>query len=91
MRYVYTREGSMPAQIPADMARGVALICPDPDHAERALDFAGLVMVRLGTEGATHLLRHWTAHEPALLRDFDPVLADVLAHTPELLTGPLRA
>lgn len=91
VRYVYVREGSTPASIPADVARGIRLICDDAEVAERALDFAGLVMVRLGNDGGTHLLRHWTTHQPLLLRDFDSVLAEVLAHTPELITGPLRA
>lgn len=91
LRYVYIREGSTPASIPADVARGIRLICDDPEVVERALDFAGLVMVRLGNDGGTHLLRHWTTHQPSLLRNADPVLAEVLAHTPELITGPLRA
>jgi len=91
LRYVYVREGSTPANIPADVARGIRLICDDAEVAERALDFAGLVMVRRGNDGGTHLLRHWATHQPSVLRDVDPVLAQVLAHTPELITGPLRA
>jgi hypothetical protein len=91
LRYVYTREGSTPATIPGDVARGIALTCTDADAREHALDFAGLVMFRLGSDAGAHLLRHWNTHEPALLRDVDPVLVQVLANTPELITGPLRA
>lgn len=91
LRYVHTREGSSPAAIPGDVARGIALMCTDADAREHALDFAGLVMVRLGSDAGANLLRHWNTHDPALLRDVDPLLGHVLAHTPELITGPLRA
>lgn len=91
LRYVYLREGSTPAVIPGDIARAITAACTDPDQAERALDFVGLVLVRLGKDAGTLALRHWTSHEPALLRDVDPVLAQVLATTPELITGALRA
>lgn len=91
LRYVHTREGSTPATIPGDVARGIELMCTDAVARERALDFAGLVMVRLGNDAGRNVLRHWNTHEPALLRDVDPLLVQVLAATPELITGPLRA
>jgi hypothetical protein len=91
VRYVYTRDGSMPATVPGDVERGIMVLCPEPEDAELALDFAGLVIVRLGSDAGINLLRHWTVHEPSLLRDVDPLLVDVLASTPELITGPLRA
>jgi hypothetical protein len=91
IRYVFTREGSMPTTIPAEVADGIIHGCGTAEDAERVLDFAGLVTLRLGRDGGTALLRHWHTHDPSLLRDVDPVLADVLARTPELITGPLRA
>lgn len=91
LRYVYVREGSTPAVIPGDIVRAITATCTDPDVADRALEFAGIVVVRLGKDAGTHTLRHWTTHEPTLLRDVDPVLVQVLANTPELITGALRA
>ena len=89
LRYVHVREGSTPAAIPGDVVRAITATCTDPGAADRALDFAGVVMVRLGKDAGTHTLRHWTNHDPTLLRDVDPVLVEVLANTPELITGPL--
>jgi hypothetical protein len=91
VRYVYTREGSTPAAIPGEIARTIRETCTDAEQVERALDFAGLVVVRLGKDAGTHVLRHWTSHEPRVIRDVDPVLLQVLATTPELITGALRA
>ena len=91
VRYVFTREGSSPAAIAEDVASEIASTCTDPETRERALDFAGLVMVRLGMDAGTNLLRHWIEHDPALLCAVDPVLVDILANTPELITGALRA
>lgn len=91
VRYVFTREGSLPASIPADIAESIRLAARPTDDLERSLDLAGLVMLRLGHDGGSSLLRHWQAYDPTLLRDVDPVLVDVLAHTPELITGALRA
>jgi len=91
VRYVYTREGSTPAVIPAEIARAIRATCTDAEQVERALDFAGLVVVRLGNDAGIHVLQHWTSHQPTLIRDADPLLAQVLAKTPELITGALRA
>lgn len=92
VRYVFAREGSFPVVIPADVARSIAIVCADVREAvERSLDFAGLVLLRLGSDGGTNVLRHWAIYQPAVLRDFDPLLAEVLAQTPELITGPLAS
>ena len=91
LRYVYVREGSTPAVIPGDVVRAITATCSGRESVDRALDFAGVVVVRLGRDAGTNTLRHWTTHDPTLLRDVDPVLVQVLAYTPELITGPLGA
>jgi hypothetical protein len=91
VRYVYAREGSLPVVIPAEVARSIGIVCADAAQVDRSLDFAGLVLLRLGSDGGTNVLRHWAIHQPAVLRDFDPLLAEVLAQTPELITGPLAS
>jgi hypothetical protein len=91
VRYVMIREGSVAAEIPAEVAHAIEAACEEAEERERSLDLAALVLVRLGNEGGRHLLGHWMTHDPTLLRNADPALAEVLAHTPEVLTGPLRA
>jgi hypothetical protein len=92
VRYVFAREGSLPVVIPGDVARSIGIVCADVSAAvERSLDFAGLVLLRLGNDAGTNLLRHWAIQHPAVLRDFDSVIAEVLAETPELITGALAS
>lgn len=89
VRYVSIREGCVPASLPRDVVKQLQAVCPD-QKLDRALDLASLVLVRLGHDAGAHALRHWLAQDPALIRDADPLLLDVLAQSPELVTGPLR-
>lgn len=87
--FVETREGPTPVTIPADVSGAITSSAGEEDSVERALRLAGLVLLRVGEEAGTLLLRHWIAHDPGLLLDADPVLATTLADAPELLVGPL--
>jgi hypothetical protein len=90
IRYVFTRDGSLAASVPGDIADEIRRAAAGVEEADHALDFAALVTLRLGLDGGTHLLRHWHAHDPSVLLGVDPALIEVLAQTPEIITGPLR-
>ena len=90
VRYVSIREGCVPATLSPDLVRQLREVCPDEVRRERGLHFASLVVVRLGKDAGEHALRHWLAHEPSLVWEADPLLLDVLATSPEVVTGPLR-
>ena len=85
--YVNTRDGLAFARIPADIAAAVA--AASGEKAERALEVAALVLVRLGAEAGAAMLRHLLAHRPEVLADADALFIETLASEPELIVGPL--
>jgi hypothetical protein len=85
--YVDTRDGPAPARIPADIAAAIA--AAPGERAEHAMEVAGLVLVRLGSEAGATLLRHLLAHAPEVLAEADPLFVETLASQPELIVGPL--
>jgi hypothetical protein len=87
--YVDTRDGPAFVSLPGDVAVALEHAAGGEAELEAALRLAGLVVVRLGEEAGTAMLRHWVAHEPGILLRADPQLADALAHEPELVVGPL--
>jgi hypothetical protein len=87
--FVDTRDGPAFASVPGDVAVALELGARDEAELDAALRLAGLVLVRLGEEGGTAMLRHWISHDPGILLRADPQVAEALAHEPELVVGPL--
>lgn len=87
--YVQTREGLAFAGIPADVVAALESAARDEAELEKALETAGLIVVRVGREGGEALLRHVTAHDPRILVDADPRFKETLAREPELIVGSL--
>jgi hypothetical protein len=87
--YVDTREGPAFASIPPDVATALESAAAGEGELDAALELAGLVLVRLGEEAGTAMLRHWAQHDPGLLLHADPQFAEALAHEPELIVGTL--
>ena len=87
--YVEVREGLAFAAVPGDVAAALAAAAPDRVAAERAIEIAALVIVRLGAEAGEALLRHIVEHDPAVILDADPLFAHTLAEDPERIVGAL--
>lgn len=86
--YVDTAAGPAPADVLESIAEAVEDVVSG-DAAEAALNLAALTVVRLGREAGNHLLQHWMDADPTLLARADARIADTLANSPEVLTGPL--